>query len=268
MSGIRLQRRPSTRRGLRIDRPVRRCWVSSRLRPPRAWTYSDWYRLGRHPHLRFIGEVDPESASDLCRAVVSFQPLLHLPTQPQVPGQLHRLWSATSPPSVGISLSDRGLVSPHPDCPLEFTADRGRVPAQLPPDGPHPPPLRPEPHDLLTLVQTQVAADRLNGRNRVHPASLTEHTPTPPARRASRPGRRLGVQPRPDRLPKQPVPLLRNRRLGAPSHRNSSNQRCCITPWNPPVPGRQDLPGQRSLAPGAAGSAVPGRQDLPGQRSR
>src|SRR5215203_3786357 len=92
-------------------------------------------RLGRHPHLRFVGEVDPESASDLLRTLVASESGLDLPTQPQARGQLRESWAPPSP--ICVRLSHRRLVSPDADGPLELTTDRRRMPADLTSDRSH-----------------------------------------------------------------------------------------------------------------------------------
>jgi hypothetical protein len=44
----------------------------------------------RHPHLRIIGKVQPQPASDLSGTVLLIQPSLHFIVQPRVGGQLAR----------------------------------------------------------------------------------------------------------------------------------------------------------------------------------
>jgi len=53
-------------------------------------------RLGRHTHLRVVGELQDESARDLLRALTQPQPHLNLAPQAQIRGQLRRPRRRTS----------------------------------------------------------------------------------------------------------------------------------------------------------------------------
>ena len=68
-------------------------------------------RLVRHPHLRLIGKVQPQPASDLLGAVLGGQPRLHLFLQLRIGGQLARL--GTGPGGLGGGMGHaRGVVQP------------------------------------------------------------------------------------------------------------------------------------------------------------
>ena len=71
--------------------------------------------LGRHPHLRFVGKVDLESASDLFRTFVTLEPSLDLPTQQKAGRQLRVAPSA-------IAHDRRGSGPPTPCIPGYQTA--------------------------------------------------------------------------------------------------------------------------------------------------
>ncbi len=92
-------------------------------------------RFGRHPHLRFVGEVDLESASDLLRALVTLEPILDLLSQRKIRREL-RVPGPTTP-SVGMGLGHRGSIAPHAHSSLELTTDRGRVTTDLASDRPN-----------------------------------------------------------------------------------------------------------------------------------
>ena len=76
-------------------------------------------RLGRHPHLRFAGEVDPESASDLLRALPLPQPVLDLAAAELRPPASRSSGAPPAPP-------------PAPAPPPPGTPPRALVPPDLP----------------------------------------------------------------------------------------------------------------------------------------
>ncbi len=106
-------------------------------------------RLGRHPHLRFVGEVALESASDLLGAVAAFEPGLDLA------GAAAGWWPASRPEeppaTVGAGLPDRGAVPAWGRAPFELAADRARAASQPTGDLTHPVTGMVQRRDLLTL---------------------------------------------------------------------------------------------------------------------
>ena len=207
-----------------------------------------------HLHLRVVGELRAQCATDLFGTPPLLQPGSDRGVQPRVAAQLPRLRAAggllglglghrrpvpqlhmleafvragpTGNRAQSVALPVRARFGPGPAHDLvadQFAADRGPMPAESPRDLGLAQPLGPALGDLLPLGQRQIPPRRL-GKIRDHPASLSDPPPTPAHRHADPRRRVLDRRPTHPRPPERPHPLPRKPRTTSHHHHPRSDR--------------------------------------------
>ena len=217
--------------------------------------------LGRHAHLRVLGELLAQPAGDLLRRVAPLQILLHLLSQRQVGGQLRWL----GPPGALVGERVRGRrairlpaaagVTP------KLAADRRRAAPKPPSDRSHRLTTRTRQRDLLALRERQTAALQIPTATRAHPTGRDQ----PPSSLLAI-GTCLGggVGDELTSLHGRPEPLHnlsdhsvrepRHRRLRSPRH-----DRRAPPQLTPPVVGSDSAPITAGASPSGSASRRPAR---------
>ncbi len=188
-------------------------------------------RLGRHPHLRPVGELDPQPTGDLLGRVATREILLDLRPQRQVDLKLRRLGAARAP--VGRRVRAGGPVAAAAiGVAPQLARDRRGRPAEAPRYAADRLAARSRERDLLALCKRQVASLQVAPAARAYPAVVGD-----PARALLAVGARLegGIVDELAALQRGPERLnsLRNHVVSEAGHRHLRSSGCCEDRVNP-----------------------------------